>query len=115
MHIYNFGYYSHEESEYIQLYHKNKFSKQEFEEIVMTSAAKIIDKGSNKNISFQDIFLDVIDDLIKNYGFKKVDFDAEFSIFGWPSILDKNDWEGQRDELLDKLADFIRTRQKNDK
>ena len=115
MHIYNLGYYSHEESEYIQLSHDNKFTQKEFEEIVMNSAARIFDKESDKNISFQDIFLDVVDDLIKNCGFKKVDFEAEFSVFGWPHIMDKDDWKGERDKLLDKLTDFIKTKQKNGK
>ncbi len=54
--IYNFGYYSHEKSEYVQLYHKNKFSRQEFEEIVMTSATKIVDKENDKNLVFTNLF-----------------------------------------------------------
>ena len=51
MHIYNFGHHSHEESEYIQLYHDKKFTPKEFEEIVMESASKIIDNGKTQAFS----------------------------------------------------------------
>jgi len=112
MYLYNIGYSSPEESEYIQLYHKDKLSKQEFEKIVMNSAANIFDKEKTDDTNFQDIFSEVVEDLIKNFGFKQVDFEAEFSIFGWPNIIDKNDWKGQRDELLDKLSDLIKNRKK---
>ena len=72
----------------------------------MNSAAKIM--GKSKDQTFEKIFFEVMADLIKNYGFKQVKFDAEFSIFGWPHILDKSDWKGERGELLDELADFIK-------
>lgn len=112
MHIYNFGYYSHEESEYIQLYHSNKFTQKEFEDIVFNSTAKIINENDGKDTSFEHIFNAVMEDLIKNQGFMQVNFDAEFSIFGWPHILDKEDWKGERGGLLDGLADFIKKRTK---
>jgi len=74
MYIYNLGYYSHEENEYIQLYHKDKFTQKKFEEIVMNSAAKILEKEVGKIVSFEDILSDVVENLIKSYGFIKVDF-----------------------------------------
>ena len=115
MHIYNFGYHSHEESEYIQLYHNSKFTQKEFEEIVMNSASNIIDAEGGKDTSFEHIFLDVLDDLIKNHGFTKVEFEAEFDVFGWPDIMNKDDWKNERGELLDKLADFIKDKQNSGK
>jgi hypothetical protein len=115
MYIYNLGYYSHEESEYIQLYHSDKFTQEQFEEIIMKSVADIIGESKDKDYTFEDIFTDVMEYLIKNVGFKKVKFDADFNIFGWPPILDKNDWKGERGELLDKLADFVKNKTpKND-
>jgi len=110
MYIYNMGYYSHEESEYTQLYHEDKFSEQEFEEIIMKSATKILDGENVENTSFQDIYHEVVEELINSFGFKKVEFEAEFSIFGWPKIGNKDEWKGARGELLDKLADFIKTK-----
>jgi hypothetical protein len=110
VYIYNLGYHSHEESEYVQLSHKDKFTQEKFEEIVMTSAAKIIAESEDKDQTFQDIFSEVMADLIENYGFKQIKFDAEFSVFGWPKIMNKDDWKEDREELLDKLADFIKNR-----
>ena len=109
MYLYNFGYYSYEESEYIQLYHEKKFTKEGFEEIIMTSASEIINNCPDKKISFEDIFQEVLEDLTKNRGFIQVEFDAEFSVFGWPDLLDKSSWEGDRDKLLNKLSNFIKT------
>ncbi len=76
----------------------------------MTSAAKIMAESKDKDQNFEEIFSEVMEDLIKNCGFKQIEFDAEFSIFGWPHIQEKDDWKGERGELLDKLADFIKKR-----
>lgn len=112
MYLYNLSYDTYEESEYIQLSHKHKYSDKEFKKIVRTATNNIITKiktKENKRISFQDIIEDVAEELIKNFGFKRVKFDAEFSIFGWADILDKSDWKEVRDEELNKLTDFINT------
>ena len=111
MYIYNIGSFSYEESEYIQLYHKDKFTRKEFEEIVMKSTAKIVEKEGGKNVSFEHILSDVVEDLIKNHGFTQVKFDAEFSVFGEANILGKNDLdEGEQGELLEKLRNFIKNK-----
>jgi hypothetical protein len=110
MHIYNLGDYSHEESEYIQLGHEDKFTQKEFEEFVMNSAVKIFEGSEDKELTFQDIFFEVIEDLVNSYDFTKIKFDAEFSAFGWTDILDKDDWKSERGEALDKLTDFIKNK-----
>jgi hypothetical protein len=112
MYIYNLGYYSHEESEYISLYHKDKFTQKEFEEFVMNATFKIIEGSGDQELTFQDIFSEVVEELVKSYGFTEVKFDAEFSAFGWAHILDKDDWKAERGESLDKLADFIKNKPK---
>jgi len=103
MYIYNLGYYSHEESEYTQLSHKDKFTQKEFEGFVMKASAKIIKESNDKKLTFQDIFSGVVEELVKSYGFTEVKFDAEFSAFGWADILDKNDWKSEREKSLDKI------------
>ena len=116
MPIYNLGYDTYEESEYIQLSHEHKYSDKEFKQIVRTATANVINKmeiKENKRISFQDIIEDVAEELIQTFGFKRVKFDAEFSVFGWADISDKDDWKEVRGEELDKLSEFVNTELKN--
>lgn len=110
MHIYDIGYYSHEESDNVQFYHEQKFVKKEFEDIVIKAAISVLKNqkiGKSGIITFQDIFHDVVEELVRNFGFKKVEFDAKFNAFGWANIFDEKDWEDDRDEQLDLLTKAI--------
>lgn len=111
MFIYNLGYHTYEESEYIQLYHNKKFNKKEFEKIVIKATITILKKYEIKSteiVTFQDILYDVVEELIKNFGFKKVKFSSEFNVFGWANILNEKDWEYNRDEQLNKLTKAVK-------
>jgi len=116
MHIYELGYHSYEESQYTQLYHEKKFNQNEFEKIICQAAANIL-KGykirKGERISFQDINFSVAEELIKNFGFKKVNFAATFNVFGWANILDEKDWEHDRDEQLNLLTKSLRKPRQN--
>ena len=61
--------------------------------------------------SFQSIFDDVVEKLTNDhYGFKKVEFNAVVSPFGWPSIFTRTDWAEQRgadDSFLNRLTDRL--------
>ncbi|OIN88187.1 MAG: hypothetical protein AUJ50_01580 [Candidatus Aenigmarchaeota archaeon CG1_02_38_14] len=65
-----------------------------------------IHKG--ERLTFQDILYDVIEELIKNFGFEKIEFTSEFNVFGWADIMDEKDWERDRDEQLNKLTKKIK-------
>lgn len=111
--IYNVGYHTYEESEYTQLYHLKKFNKKELHSIVAKASANVIGKHEIKNrgkLSFQDIHSEVIEDLVKTFGFKEVEFTSEFSVFGWASILDENDWAHDRSEQLNALTNAVKQR-----
>ncbi|MBI2671918.1 hypothetical protein HYX16_03210 [Candidatus Woesearchaeota archaeon] len=109
--VYSIGYHSYEESEYVQLYHKNKFSNKAFRKIVIKAVINLlkkwkIEKGGG--ITFQNIFFSVIDELIKEFHFEKLEFTARFDIFGWADILNEKDWEGVRDKELNELTNEIK-------
>lgn len=109
--IYNMGYSTYEESGYYQFYHKRKYSQTEFEKIVAKAVMNWF-KGykvkKKETISFQDIIFNVVEELTNNFGFKKVNFTAEFSVFGWANLLDKKDWEGDRNKQLELLTNSIK-------
>jgi hypothetical protein len=111
MYIYDMGYYTYEESDYHQICHEQKYNDKEFEEIVIKAAINILKEKETKKeerISFQDILHDVVEELIKNFGFKEVKFTVRHYIFGWPNILDEKDWKGDRGKELNQLTKRIK-------
>ena len=107
--LYNVGYYSHEESQYDQLSHTKKYTKEEFEKLVLETILDILRSRDDKesNISYQRINFEVIEKLIEKYGFKEVEFEGSFEIFGWANLLDKEDWKHDQDENLMKIRNVI--------
>lgn len=111
MYIYNVGYHSYEESEYVQLCHTKKFNKKEFEKIVTKATVNILKEYKIKKgekLSFQDILHEVVRELIKNFGFEEIKFTSEFNVFGWANILDEKDWKHDRDEQLKLLTKLLK-------
>lgn len=114
MYIYNIGYHSYEESEYVQLYHKKEFDKKTFEKILCQATINVLKnneefrKEDKRHVTFQNIFSEVVEELIKNFEFKELKFTSEFSVFGWASILDEKDWKMNRDEQLNLLTKTIK-------
>lgn len=109
--IYNIGHHTCEESEHTQLYCLKKFNKKEFHGIVAKASANVINKHEIKNcskLSFQDIHSEVIEDSVKTFGFKEVEFTSEFSVFGRASILDENELAHDRSEQLNALTNAVK-------
>ena len=112
MFLYKFGYGSYEESDFKELIHENQYTEEEFDAIITKAIIKVL-KGvisgnykhiyiHNDGISYQEIHEYVIDEL-KQLGFKEVNYQAEWSCFGWPSIVDQQSWSKQRGEKLNSL------------
>ena len=113
MHIYNVGYTSYEESAGAQLWHEKKFSQEDFEGMIARIVAEEFkDCKEADKITFQDVFFEVVQGLVKDFGFKEVEFDASFCPFGWANILDEKSWERDRGEELDRLAKAIKANRK---
>lgn len=118
MHLYNIGYSTYEESDCIQLYHKKKFSKKEFEKIAAEATINVLKEyktEKDEQITFQEIFHSVIEELIKNFGFKEVKFASQFNVFGWADILNEKDWEHDRGKQLNFLTKAIKQKLKSNK
>ena len=107
--LYNVGYYTHEESQYDQLSHTKKYTKEEFEKFVLEIILDVLRSRDDKesNFSYQRIHSEVIEKLVERYGFKEVEFEADFNIFGWANLLDEEDWKHDQDENLMKIRDAI--------
>ncbi len=53
--------------------------------------------------TFEHLLPWVVDELIEKDGFRRLEFQARFSCFGWPSVTCRDDWRGQRGGNLDWL------------
>ena len=124
MYIYNVGYGTCEESEFWQLLHEKKFTAKQLnkiiEDCILEVLVQIADPTSEyehlRSPSFQHImndrdrsdkyenrFLKAMED----QGFQKIKFEQEWSVFGWASALDKDDWKGHTDKDQKALTNRI--------
>jgi len=115
MYNYKIGYGSYEESSYRELQHEKKFIDEEITEMIAEAVVDTIKKMKMDTRyythNFQDVFEgcykkdcpDVCKYLIEKFGFKPIEYELFWSVFGWPSIFDKTDWEGGRDSQNDHL------------
>lgn len=111
---YKIGYNSHEESDYVELQHETKFSDNELTEMLAEATVETIKKmkqTGDRTHNFQDIFYfendSLIQCLIEKFGFKLIDYELCWSVFGWASIFDKKDWKGDRHNHLDKITEAV--------
>jgi hypothetical protein len=110
MYTYKIGYGSYEESEFVELQHENEYSNDQLHEIVVIAIKAVLtdlihlDEYFGENgPNYQDIHDQVIEKLLLEHDFRQVDYRASWSVFGWPSLTDPKDWEGQRDNVIDKI------------
>lgn len=111
MYLYKFGYGSYEDSDFTEIFHIKQFSEQEFFNIIKNAIIRVlqgvIDKKYNpyiheNGLSYESIHEFMLEEL-KSDGFKKIQYQTEWSCFGWPSMVDKSSWSGQRGPELDRL------------
>jgi hypothetical protein len=111
---YKVGYYTHEGSDYIELQHDKKFSDVDLTEMIAEATIdtiKKMKKTGNDVHCFKDIFENhegnLIKYLIEKFGFKKIKYELCWDVFGWASVFDKLDWDGDRCDHLDKITDMV--------
>lgn len=135
MYKYKIGYYSEEDSHYFEVEHDLKFTEDQITMMVIQASKEIAPKllaidAKEKNkrytkeemevgmcspdVDFQDLFyhyengiLTIETWLIKNRGFKVVEYEASWSVFGWASVFDKEDWGSYRSEVMDQISDAL--------
>lgn len=117
MYVYNVGYGSPEESEYSQLCHETKYSKEEFHQIILKAIEEVlIDVLEEEEfhckvyldedgISYQNIHPLVVGKLLMNFGFRKLYYEAMWSCFGWSSITQNQEesWRGYKGSANERI------------
>ena len=94
MYNYEIGYHSYEESPSTVLQHRKKFSDEEITNMVGEAILFIYrDKKDEKfHAEFEYMMETVICYLIWKKGFVRMEFEKKWSIFGWASLLNPDDW-----------------------
>jgi len=110
MYLYEVGYSSMEECPSILLGHERKYTKEDFQKLVILVTVKVVEQAfKHKEIlkHFSDAYEKVANALIQHYGFCRVKPDADFIVFGWPSMFSNEDWKDQREDLLIALTNAL--------
>lgn len=115
MYLYKIGYGSYEDSCFTEFTHEEKFSEEELNSLVISAIIRALEgvaSGENEcflmkdGVSYEDIQTFVDEELEKD-GFVPTKYQARWSCFGWPSLVSKDAWIGQRGDVLDQIYDKI--------
>lgn len=109
--FYEIGYGSPEESSYFSLTHESKLTEDDINAMIIEAIIKVVEDSDNIYISgYEDVHGSVIKYLVEEKGFKRVKYEARWTIFGWPSLFSQEDWRGQRGKRLDKITEELNKR-----
>ena len=109
MYLYKIGYYSPEDSSYTEMQHRERFTAEELNTLVVRAIERVL-RGALEGEydpflhcegpSYSDIDKYVIEEL-KEDGFVPVEYTERWDVFGWPSLTRDNDWDaGTEDKFL---------------
>lgn len=116
MYFYRIGFYSYEESNYLVVFSEKKYTKEEFNKLVIDIAAPIVLEQQKKNVlqveediaefkkenlkydaesmrenaksvTWDSVYREVAEVLCLKYGFNMLEYQAEFSLFSWSNII----------------------------
>lgn len=95
---YKIGYYTYEESEYVELEHEELFSDEEISQMIGDAVISEISKAEKEHHGYNYLHEGVIDYLIKEKGFTRIEYHRFWEIFGWASLFMEGEWEEMKDD-----------------
>lgn len=121
MYRYKIGYWSHEDSFFVELEHDKKFTEEDLTGMICEAIIWVVRELAKRDVYIHnfsdammphcsqphDIIIDVPTFLVKQRGFRATQYEADWSVFGWPSLFHKDDWGEQRTDRLNDITDFI--------
>lgn len=106
MHYYKLGYWTYDGAAAIELLHERAFNKHEFRALVYQAVAELMraEPGRKEHFPFAWLYDQVATRLIEHHGFERLEYTAEFEIYGSGNLLDPDP------EFPDvcKLAQYLR-------
>ena len=116
MKIYNFGYYSDEESHYYLLTCVNNYTEEQFKELCADLYVEAYEEYKEflgewgkdfAEDTVDNLFDVVLEKLIVKFGFNEIESDCTFNPFGWGSI-EKNNCIDIKSEDLELIRTKIK-------
>lgn len=101
---YKIGYGTYEESEYTELEHEHYFP----EELLTEMITKYIEELIPGVHDYQGAHEHVIKRLIEKDGFKRVEYDVEWSVFGWGSLFETRNFNDIEDKNLSTIKKYLK-------
>ena len=89
MHFYRLGYWSNDGAAGVELSHAERFEAAEFEAMVHHATAEVLraERSPKEHFPFAWIYDQVAQWLVLNRGFRRLEFTAEYEIYGSGSVL----------------------------
>lgn len=105
MHFYKLGYWTYDGSAAVELWHNEVVEKEDFERMVYEATAEVIrrERKNKSHFPFAWIYDEVASILVLRHGFRRVEYAADFEVYGSGSVLDPD--EDLPD--LDKLYRYL--------
>lgn len=106
MFFYRVGYWSYDGSAGVELCHAERFEQDAFEALVHAATADVLreERRDKAHFPFAWIYDQVAQRLVMRHGFQRVEYAADYEIFGSGSVL-----EGDPDMPdLDRLYRYLR-------
>lgn len=107
MYKYKIGYGTYEESDYTELEHKNKFTKEQLNQLMAKCIAECIPKACYAHC-YQDVHYGVIRKLVDTYGFQHVEYEEKWIVFGWGSLFEERNFNEVKDESLEYVKKYLK-------
>jgi len=126
MYYYSIGYTSYEDSGFAVLMNEQQFSSGEFNAMVFSCVSLVAQETKSYyeqsefqtgfgyysvydkliNVKFSDIYETIADKLCEKFDFAKLEYQADFALFGWPNLNEKEDWDYD-DERHIKISEMF--------
>jgi len=122
MYRYKIGYGSHEDSCCSELEHEKLFTQDELTEMIGKAVVEILKENQERDAGFFNWFSDLFmrlkspntilaDQLISMFGFKAIEYDMQWWVWGWSSLFVKDTWEDHQSEdsmeTINKIVDMV--------
>lgn len=108
MYFYKVGYWTYDGSAAIELWHPEKHEQEAFDAMVMEGTAQLLlrEKRDKPHFPFAWAYDQVAQWLVLNHGFRRVEYAADYEIYGSGSMLEPDDDMPD----LNRLYQFLRDR-----
>lgn len=102
MKIYLVGYETCEGFNYTYLTHEQSYTKDEFANMIHHCVKLVINTKKTEGPycvhSYEHVHGGVVELLCLTYGFKRIEADVSWTVFGWASLFKLHDWSSYREE-----------------